>query len=1026
MQDEWKKCSKHKMKQLEFDNKDLKDRNDELTAEVEGLKMDRTRSGRSRKSRNLPGLHGESPQSGSPLHNTIFETSDDDPEFDSDRSFGFSRPIAPGALYTEKLQVELDETKKEREKVEKEYQDKISDMKKERDQIEGVRAALQNKFDGEMNALLEAKKAAELARDAADQNVIHAQNQHKQEQDEMRRGFAMERKEIGDSYQIEIAKLEDHHREETDRLIDDFEREKDELIGEMTRNHEAALMAELTRQKADLDAMHQRELNEVDRKYRDTVRQLEHKLEEDRRNAEARLQDVKRKAEEEEKKIEKEHADELVHQRKTLNDTHQRELGDAERKHDAIIQQLERKMTNERQKAVQRLELDKRESQDEKRQMELKHADDKKNTIERLNEQHKDDINHQLLDKQNQFDLEKRRINQDHDRDKKSLEKKYLDKVRELQDEMAETEIKHLTDLADMKKRYEEDKKKMLEKHIKEIDHYEDIIEREGERGLGHGKLKDDFDDLLRRKNVDFTEQERRRLSSDHEFEKKKKDEEMAQEKNNLLHEHSQKIYDYEKQMLSATEQHEQDCTSLEDRLKDLEKRYGAEKDEAARRKEADREEAERLRREAVRDVERQLQDKADQEHRSQVERLQSAFNDERSQKEQHMALLQADIDEQKRSMIDDQKRKQDDAERKEDSLQREAQRYRRLMEDGDSRNKELAEELARVQSDHEAVKRKNPDLESQLTRANSDVTRANRKHAELESQLAMVTEELEAARRTQQIIMEPVNVQHTRADPNRDKVILDALSEHNCVLETRADDLRKQIEELSRQGYNPTNLQLSHNEILKEQRTLNEEFHKLNAQVLEAVTRKPEDKIQERQEDYYDMKDKLSEAEERISRARSDLARAETSHLVEVEKLRSQVETTNDTAKYQNLNLVNEQQQRKIWDLEDQIIKTKPERLQQPPVTEKLDSNADREVRRLKDLLQDHVYKLNVQLQKTTKSDLLVTDLYTENAQLMKTIEKTEQREKIANKRILALEDKCSALQDLVREITMVALENR
>ena len=43
-----------------------------------------------------------------------------------------------------------------------------------------------------------------------------------------------------------------------------------------------------------------------------------------------------------------------------------------------------------------------------------------------------------------------------------------------------------------------------------------------------------------------------------------------------------------------------------------------------------------------------------------------------------------------------------------------------------------------------------------------------------------------------------------------------------------------------------------------------------------------------------------------------------------------------------------------------------------------------------------------------------------------MKTIEKTEQREKIANKRILALEDKCAALQDLVREITMVALEQQ
>merc|ERR1712227_1005442 len=102
---------------------------------------------------------------------------------------------------------------------------------------------------------------------------------------------------------------------------------------------------------------------------------------------------------------------------------------------------------------------------------------------------------------------------------------------------------------------------------------------------------------------------------------------------------------------------------------------------------------------------------------------------------------------------------------------------------------------------------------------------------------------------------------------------------------------------------------------------------------------------------------------EKRIAKARSDLAMAETSHLLEVERLRGQVETSADTAKYQNMNLVNEHQQKRIHDLEDQIVQKQPELKE---------LSNDLEVNRLKKALQDNVNRLNLQLQKTAKSDLL------------------------------------------------------
>ena len=69
-------------------------------------------------------------------------------------------------------------------------------------------------------------------------------------------------------------------------------------------------------------------------------------------------------------------------------------------------------------------------------------------------------------------------------------------------------------------------------------------------------------------------------------------------------------------------------------------------------------------------------------------------------------------------------------------------------------------------------------------------------------------------------------------------------------------------------------------------------------------------------------------------------------------------------------------------------------------------------------------MYSSYLQLQKNTKSDLLVKDLYVENAELLKTIYNTEKREKQAQNRIYDLEDKCTALQNLLSDITLVALE--
>lgn len=51
-------------------------------------------------------------------------------------------------------------------------------------------------------------------------------------------------------------------------------------------------------------------------------------------------------------------------------------------------------------------------------------------------------------------------------------------------------------------------------------------------------------------------------------------------------------------------------------------------------------------------------------------------------------------------------------------------------------------------------------------------------------------------------------------------------------------------------------------------------------------------------------------------------------------------------------------------------------------------------------------------------EADVLIKDLYVENAQLLKALEKTEQRQKVAEKKNFLLEEKISSLNKIVRDL--------
>ncbi|XP_032355580.1 ninein isoform X1 [Etheostoma spectabile] len=68
--------------------------------------------------------------------------------------------------------------------------------------------------------------------------------------------------------------------------------------------------------------------------------------------------------------------------------------------------------------------------------------------------------------------------------------------------------------------------------------------------------------------------------------------------------------------------------------------------------------------------------------------------------------------------------------------------------------------------------------------------------------------------------------------------------------------------------------------------------------------------------------------------------------------------------------------------------------------------------------LLKEKVVQLKDQLHKNSKADVLISDLYEENTQLMKALERTEQRQKMAEKKNYLLEEKISSLNKIVRDL--------
>nr|XP_048698201.1 ninein-like protein isoform X3 [Caretta caretta] len=180
--------------------------------------------------------------------------------------------------------------------------------------------------------------------------------------------------------------------------------------------------------------------------------------------------------------------------------------------------------------------------------------------------------------------------------------------------------------------------------------------------------------------------------------------------------------------------------------------------------------------------------------------------------------------------------------------------------------------------------------------------------------------------------------------------------------------------------------------------------------------------------------REELEESQDQLLEANTRLSLAQSQHRQELQQLKDQLESTVPRDCLAQLQSRWAEEQRKVQQLQEnlsfqaeqaskqlaafqeeheRLLRTREER------TEELERN----VGSMQMMLQEKVTQLQEQRDRNVKCDLLLKDLYVENAQLVKALQATEQRQKNAEKKNLALEEKLSALTQLIRRMAQASL---
>nr|XP_040035404.1 ninein-like protein isoform X1 [Gasterosteus aculeatus aculeatus]XP_040035406.1 ninein-like protein isoform X1 [Gasterosteus aculeatus aculeatus]XP_040035407.1 ninein-like protein isoform X1 [Gasterosteus aculeatus aculeatus]XP_040035408.1 ninein-like protein isoform X1 [Gasterosteus aculeatus aculeatus] len=436
--------------------------------------------------------------------------------------------------------------------------------------------------------------------------------------------------------------------------------------------------------------------------------------------------------------------------------------------------------------------------------------------------------------------------------------------------------------------------------------------------------------------------------------------------------------------------------------------------------------------------------------HRSQLEEVRAengALGQRLGALQQEVSELEDDVAKRTRK-LDEMEREHERSREAEKTLHKENSRYREELLDLSARNLRLSadngELSARLRGDQESLQMLRERLLT-VSKEQEEGVSTERPPSVPQDQLTRLSA-LEA-----ELSAETLKLQ--RLEEDKDKLLREADERNNKVealqralfsVEAEGEELRSQLravcqeklghaQEVSQRQRKVEELESSVRKLMRVEEELRqglqeqqEEIHKLRVQNQELQHELAALQVQNQEQQI--LKTELMEAQDQVQRADAALQLDRLQHLRRLQEVQRQA-GDGHREQEERLQARLQEEQGRSRQLEETLrlraqhssshISMKQDQYEKAVLvlrqrTEELETT----LKAVRLVLQEKVQQLKEQLAKNRKSGALLKDLHGENAQLMKALQVTEQRQKHAEKKNFLLEDRVRALNSLLREV--------
>ncbi|XP_021369452.1 ninein-like protein isoform X3 [Mizuhopecten yessoensis] len=1012
---EEKKVTEEKIERVKSENKDLKDRNDELTAELEMIKQQ------------FPTLKKKERSVGP-----------------SPRGFGSRIPVREGSLLSDYI-------KAGRRGIRSSLSSETSDDETQSSGSTGLTPNYTKRTRRKLPQAPDDEDAGNWeTRVSSIQNDREQIENLKKELIDLKNHMEKEHKEIEHTYREKLSKMEESHDNQKVELLKKFEQEKSDIYEECEHIKQTELAARqqqlqnfFAKEKQDMMDKHEYEKSSLNQRF------VEEK--------DAMI-----------KSLQVEYAQDLEVQVTAVQEDYARDKAE-----------LEAYITNPNESQLQQLEQEKAELEEKlfEHQEEMEHRIEEART--RLREELEATKEEEILKLKSQFENESAKmrtdINVNSQNDIHRLEVKFEEEKTKLrvdfesarEEDKSEFDLNILQQREELEARYNKERENLEEKYEDQLRRLNDELQakiKEYENSLSEGvdalkgKTKEDFFNILSSEKDLIAVRQKEEVSRGIEKEKVELEGQYTsriQELEQAFAQEKEELRDrYEGQIVGLRSQLERLTVRLDEEREAMEERF--------------EEERETLEEELARTIKEELED----EFTQQVEQLKASFESEKVELHRQIDMyqeeteeLQKDLEQRETSVgkeeelrltISTLKREKQLAEKAQEEAQRNLEENKSSLESRiESLLTEREEVITAVKASEVHLAKESVDKHSVVVKEKvaleKEVSKLRRHALELQvdnqrlsalqetayndwdqekTEYVQRIQELEAQLKDHATELIPPHAQNVIDSLRRERDDLDhTLASAKQKFQDVDDRVKKMTEQ--QMAFNSANSSMS-----SENKNLQVKVELLNNDLGETNSslEREKEKMMALQLEKERLENELTKVSYQLEDTSQKLADHKADHESEISKLKDMNSNSIDPKKFTMLQGDLVDHQRQLRDLHDALeakeneknrtFKVKEEEINK--IMESLEEdkvNLRRKLRLTQEMLDEQLEKIKSHYSDCDKRNLLVVDLYKENADMMESLFMMEEKKKDAVSRCYKLEDQCKTLRKMLKKVVHVTI---